>query len=63
VAETLDVESGWERAVETALGDYLEAVCVDDLDGLAHALESFSKGRIAPRRRRERRWRKPRERR
>jgi chromosome segregation protein len=47
VAQTLDVESGWERAVETALGDYLEAVCVDDLDGLAQSLTSFSKGRIA----------------
>jgi chromosome segregation protein len=47
VAQTLEVESGWERAVETALGDYLEAVCVDDLDGLAQALESFSKGRLA----------------
>jgi chromosome segregation protein len=47
VAQTLDVESGWERAVETALGDYLEAVCVDDLDGLAESLASFSKGRIA----------------
>ena len=47
VAQTLEVESGWERAVETALGDYLEAVCVDDLDGLAQALEGFAKGRIA----------------
>ena len=47
VAQTLDVEPGWERAVETALGDYLEAVCVDDLDGLAVALEGFSKGRLA----------------
>jgi chromosome segregation protein len=47
VAQTLDVESGWERAVETALGDYLEAVCVDDLDGLAPALEGFAKGRLA----------------
>jgi chromosome segregation protein len=47
VAQTLDVESGWERAVETALGDYLEAVCVDDLDGLAPALEGFVKGRLA----------------
>lgn len=47
VAQTLDVESGWERAVETALGDYLEAVCVDDLDGLAESLADFSKGRIA----------------
>jgi chromosome segregation protein len=47
VAETLDVQSGWERAVETALGDYLEAVCVDGLDPLAGALESLSKGRVA----------------
>jgi chromosome segregation protein len=47
VAETLDVQSGWERAVETALGDYLEAVCVDGLDHLAGALETLSKGRVA----------------
>ena len=47
VAQTLDVDAGWERAVETALGDYLEAVCVDDLHELAHSLEGFSKGRIA----------------
>jgi chromosome segregation protein len=47
IAQTLDVESGWERAVETALGDYLEAVCVDDLDTVAPSLESFSKGRLA----------------
>jgi chromosome segregation protein len=47
LAQTLDVESGWERAVETALGDYLEAVCVDDLDGVAQALEGFAKGRVA----------------
>ena len=44
VAQTLEVESGWERAVETALGDYLEAVCVDDLDGLAEALGGFLQG-------------------
>ena len=47
VAETLDVQPGWERAVETALGDYLEAVCVDGLDALAGALDSLSKGRVA----------------
>ena len=47
VAQTLDVDAGWERAVETALGDYLEAVCVDDLHELAQGLESFSKGRLA----------------
>ena len=47
VAETLEVQPGWERAVETALGDYLEAVCVDGLDALAGALDSLSKGRVA----------------
>jgi chromosome segregation protein len=47
VAETLEVQPGWERAVETALGDYLEAVCVDGLDTIAGALESLSKGRVA----------------
>jgi chromosome segregation protein len=43
----LDVEAGWERAVETALGDYLEAVVVDKLDDAAGALGNFSSGRIA----------------
>jgi chromosome segregation protein len=47
VAQTLEVQPGWERAVETALGDYLEAVCVDGLDTVAGALESLSKGRVA----------------
>ena len=47
VAEALEVQPGWERAVETALGDYLEAVCVDGLDELTGALERLSKGRIA----------------
>ncbi len=47
VAETLEVRDGWERAVETALGDYLEAVCVDGLDALSGALDGMSKGRLA----------------
>jgi len=46
VAELLDVEAGWERAVETALGDYLEAVCVDRLDELAGTLGHFNSGRL-----------------
>jgi chromosome segregation protein len=46
LAERLEVESGWERAVETALGDYLEAVCVDALDTLATPLESLREGRV-----------------
>jgi chromosome segregation protein len=47
IAATLEVASGWERAVETALGDYLEAVCVERLDELGAALEGFGIGRLA----------------
>ncbi len=46
LAERIEVESGWEQAVETALGDYLEAVCVEALDALAAPLESLREGRV-----------------
>jgi chromosome segregation protein len=46
-AEALSVEHGWERAVETALGDYLEAVCVEALDEVAGTLAGLQGGRIA----------------
>ncbi len=46
VASTLEVESGWERAVETALGDYLEAICVPGFDDLADPLAAFADGRV-----------------
>ena len=38
LAQSLRVESGWDRAVETALGAYLQAVCVDDIDALVQQL-------------------------
>lgn len=44
LAERLTVEAGWERAVETVLGDYLEAVCVEALDEIATALGSLERG-------------------
>jgi chromosome segregation protein len=44
LAERLTVDSGWERAVETVLGQYLEAVCVDALDEVATALDSLTQG-------------------
>ncbi len=47
LAESLTVESGWERAVETVLGDYLEAVCVDNFDSLESALAGLGDGRLA----------------
>jgi chromosome segregation protein len=46
-AERLEVESGWELAVETALGDYLEAVCIERLDELVGPLERLANGSIA----------------
>jgi chromosome segregation protein len=47
IAQTLEVETGWELAVETALGDYLEAVCIERLDDLATPLERLARGRVA----------------
>jgi chromosome segregation protein len=47
VAAALEVAAGWERAVETVLGDFLEAVCVDGLDEVGAALENFAAGRLA----------------
>jgi chromosome segregation protein len=47
LAKQLDVDSGWERAVETVLGFYLEAVCVDGTDELAVALDQLSQGALA----------------
>jgi len=46
LAKQLDVDTGWERAVETALGFNLEAVCVDGLDKLTDALQAFAQGSL-----------------
>jgi chromosome segregation protein len=46
VAAALEVEPGWERAVETALGDYLEAVCVSELEALAPQLAQLAGGSV-----------------
>jgi chromosome segregation protein len=44
VAQQLRVDKGWERAVETVLGSYLEAVCVEGLDSVTDLLSSFDGG-------------------
>ena len=46
VAATVAVEPGWEHAVETVLGDYLEAVCVSDLDQLGEELQRLEHGSL-----------------
>ena len=47
VAQQLRVDRGRERAVETVLGSYLEAVCVDGLDSVTDLLASFDGGHLA----------------
>jgi len=47
LAQEIQVEPGWEHAVETALGFYLEAVCVDGLDSPAQRLGSLQQGALA----------------
>ncbi|HXI48163.1 MAG TPA: chromosome segregation protein SMC [Steroidobacteraceae bacterium] len=47
VAQQLRVDKGWQRAVETVLGSYLEAVCVDGLDSVTDLLASFDGGHLA----------------
>ena len=39
LAEFLDVENGWETAVETVLNSYLEAICVDNIE---HVIQKLS---------------------
>jgi len=46
VAQNLDVDAGWEQAVETALGAHLEAVCVNDVRDVASALSAVGKGTL-----------------
>lgn len=42
LAEFLDVEAGWDTAVETVLGSYLEAICLDNADHLIAQLATLS---------------------
>jgi chromosome segregation protein len=47
VGESLQVESGWENAVESALGQLIEGVLVDAPETLVDALSELDEGRIA----------------
>ena len=46
LAETIQIESGWEKALETVLAQQLEAICVDDFTAVASQLESLNKGSV-----------------
>lgn len=47
VGERLQVEPGWETAVEAALGQLIEGVLVDDPQPLVDALAELGEGRLA----------------
>lgn len=46
LADRLQVEGGWERAVETVLGRHLQAVCIEALGGLTDKLSELGKGSL-----------------
>jgi chromosome segregation protein len=46
LGQALKVDAGWSRAVETVLGGYLEAVCVDGLDAITSFVDSLTVGQV-----------------
>ena len=47
LAEFLDVESGWDTAVETVLGTYLEAICVSSAEPVIPGLSRLTNESVA----------------
>jgi len=46
VAQKLNVENGWEKAVETVLGEYLQAVCVADITPVTETISQLKTGNV-----------------
>ena len=46
VAQTLKVDDGWEKAVETVLGDYLQAICVADITPVTESIARLRSGAV-----------------
>jgi len=47
LVQKMEVESGWETAVETVMGLNLEAVGIDDFDSVSDLLENIENGSVA----------------
>ena len=47
LATEIRAREGWEKAIETVLGDYLQAVCVDGIDALASVVSTLEQGSLA----------------
>ncbi|MCX7124541.1 MAG: chromosome segregation protein SMC, partial [Gammaproteobacteria bacterium] len=46
LGKLIQVEAGWELAVETVLGDYFDAICIDSIESMTSALNDLSKGQV-----------------
>ena len=47
LAQSIQVDNGWERAVECVMGSYLEAVCVDNIDTIVNDLIGLQHGSLS----------------
>ena len=46
VAQQIQVSNGWERAVETVLGQHLEAICVRDLQNITQLFDNMPRAEV-----------------
>ncbi|WP_331347065.1 chromosome segregation protein SMC [Cellvibrio sp. UBA7661] len=46
LAESVSVADGWDKALETVLGNTLQAVCIDQVDAVAGLLENLTQGEV-----------------
>lgn len=46
LAQELKVIPGWEKAVETVLSVYLEAICTDDIDSVVNTIQTLTHGNL-----------------
>jgi chromosome segregation protein len=46
LAESIAVVDGWDKALETVLGNSLQAICVDQLDAVAGLLTNLTQGEL-----------------
>ncbi len=46
LAQSMEVDRGWELAVEKTLGFCLQAICVDEISELASQIDSFKSGNL-----------------
>ena len=46
IAQNLNVANGWEIAVETVLGDYLEGLCMNSMQQAIDTVKDFKEGRV-----------------